>query len=89
MSCGRGEVKGWCIAAQPLFLVPSPGEHGKLDDPGKVHRVRIVELQIDAEPLPQRVERLAGDLELVGHEDEQVARRGRHRARRSSPATPG
>ena len=65
------------MAAQPplLFVV---GEHGELDDPGKIHLVGIVELQVDAEPLPQGVQGLAGDLELVGHEDQEVARLGPH-----------
>ena len=65
----------------PAFLLIVPGEHRKLDDPGKVHRLRVVKLQFRAEALSQGVQRLAGDVPGVGHEQQQVARLGSASAR--------
>ena len=60
----------------PAFLFVVEVEHRELDDPGEVHRLRVVKLQLRAESLPQRVQRLAGDFQRVGHEQQQIARRG-------------
>ena len=70
---GEGVMHG-----RPAALFRIEREHRKLDDPGEVHRGRIVELQLGPQPLPQGVEGLAGGLELVGHQQQQVARRGVH-----------
>ena len=81
-------VKGWCIAVQQ-FSSMSHREHRKLDDPGEVHRRGIVELQLGPQPLPQGIQRLAGDLELVGGEQQEIARRGVHATGRSWPSSSG
>jgi len=57
---------------------------GNVDDPGEVFiSVGIVELQVDAEPLPQGIERFAGDLELISGQRRANRRRGPTSARRS------
>jgi hypothetical protein len=62
------------VHGRPGLRLFVPGEHRKLDDPRKVHRLRIVELEFYAELLAEPVEGLAGDFELISDEDDEVAR---------------
>ena len=62
----------------PGVFLGVPGEHRKLDDPGEVPGLRVVQLELLAQPFAQRVQRLAADFECIGHKQQQVARRGLH-----------
>jgi len=59
---------------RPATALGVAGEHREIDHPRKVHRLGIVEAKLRPEPLPQHVERLARDVERVGHDQGEVAR---------------
>ena len=62
----------------PALLLGVVGEHRKLDDPRKMHRLRVVQLHLLADLRAQGVQRLARHLPRVGGEQNEVARLGLH-----------
>ena len=59
---------------RPAAALGVAGEHREVDHPREVHRVGVIKLELRPKPLPQHVQRLAGDVERVGHDQHEIAR---------------
>jgi hypothetical protein len=61
------------VHGRPDLLLLIIGKHGELDDPRKVHGLRIVQLQLGAQSLAEPMQALASNFKIVRYEQQEVA----------------